>query len=258
MEDQNEKLDREYGEWMNKFIILEDDVDYSVFENQKPFLERLSQVSNSAVTVFDFITKGIIYASYNFEDLFGYDLKKLGEDAHRYLHSQIHPDDFIENRKNAISVMKFYYHLTPETRADYKFVYEYRVKGKSDQYVRVIVQYQSLELDKKGNTWLAIGVMDVSPDQSDFQGVKAQIINFKTGEIGKLEEDDKTIQKLSKREIEILSLVKDGYLSKEISAKLFISMHTVNTHRQRILEKFNANNSMEAVQFAAKLGLLGD
>jgi len=51
-------------------------------------------------------------------------------------------------------------------------------------------------------------------------------------------------------------LVKDGFLSKEISDKLSISTHTVNTHRQRILEKLGVNNSMEAINYAAQLGLI--
>ncbi|WP_235782360.1 response regulator transcription factor [Phocaeicola paurosaccharolyticus] len=45
-------------------------------------------------------------------------------------------------------------------------------------------------------------------------------------------------------------------LSKEISEQLFISVHTVNTHRQRILEKLDVNNSMEAVKYASALGLI--
>jgi DNA-binding CsgD family transcriptional regulator len=51
-------------------------------------------------------------------------------------------------------------------------------------------------------------------------------------------------------------MVKDGYLSKEISDKFDISVHTVNTHRRKVLGKLGANNSMEAVVFASKLGLL--
>jgi DNA-binding NarL/FixJ family response regulator len=53
-----------------------------------------------------------------------------------------------------------------------------------------------------------------------------------------------------------LQLVKDGRLSKEISEELHISVHTVNTHRQRILEKLDVDNSMEAVKYASELGLL--
>ncbi|HEX2901046.1 MAG TPA: helix-turn-helix transcriptional regulator, partial [Bacteroidia bacterium] len=62
--------------------------------------------------------------------------------------------------------------------------------------------------------------------------------------------------KLTSRELEVLSLIQQGHLSKEISDLLSISVHTVNTHRQHILEKLDAGNSMEAVQMAARLGLL--
>ncbi len=45
-------------------------------------------------------------------------------------------------------------------------------------------------------------------------------------------------------------------LSKEIAAELHISVNTVNTHRQRILEKLGVGNSIEAVRYAHMLGLL--
>ncbi|MDR0368534.1 MAG: LuxR C-terminal-related transcriptional regulator, partial [Bacteroidales bacterium] len=70
------------------------------------------------------------------------------------------------------------------------------------------------------------------------------------------ESKDEITNRLTKREIEILKLVKDGFLSKEISDKLSISLHTVNTHRQRVLEKLRVDNSIEAVMLASKLGLI--
>lgn len=253
-----EKLGSEYFEWMNKFEILESDVDYSAFEKHKPFLIQLSQVSNSGVTVFDFFKKDFIYASYNFSSLFGYDLNEAEKGMADYFKSRIHPEDNLKNMKDAIAVMKFYYRMPKEQRPDYKFVYEYRVLGIDDEYVRVIHQFQALEADRNGNTWLAIGIMDISPDQSDLQSVKAQILNYKTGMIGSLYPESKESSVLSKREHEILGLMKDGFRSKEICDKLFISLHTVNTHRQRILKKFNANNSIEAISYASKLGLISN
>lgn len=46
---------------------------------------------------------------------------------------------------------------------------------------------------------------------------------------------------------------KNGYAD---TGRLFISVHTVNTHRQRILEKLGANNSIEAIAYALQLGLV--
>ena len=69
-----------------------------------------------------------------------------------------------------------------------------------------------------------------------------------------LEPNKKTI--LSKREIEVLGLVSKGFASKEIADKLFLSVNTVNNHRQNILEKVKASNTSEAVNYARNLGLL--
>ena len=44
--------------------------------------------------------------------------------------------------------------------------------------------------------------------------------------------------------------------SKEISDKLFVSIHTVNKHRQNIMQKMNADNIIAVIEYARKLGLL--
>lgn len=61
---------------------------------------------------------------------------------------------------------------------------------------------------------------------------------------------------LSEREKEILRLIEQGKLSKEIAPLLTISIHTVNRHRQNILEKLHVQNSFEACQRARSLNLL--
>jgi DNA-binding CsgD family transcriptional regulator len=58
---------------------------------------------------------------------------------------------------------------------------------------------------------------------------------------------------LSVREKEILKMIQDGKRSKEISELLFISINTVNRHRQNILEKLRVGNMTEACVMAAKL-----
>ena len=59
-----------------------------------------------------------------------------------------------------------------------------------------------------------------------------------------------------KHDQEILDLVSEGMISKVIADNLFISVHTVNTHRQKILEKLNVNNSHQAIKLAKNYGLI--
>ena len=58
---------------------------------------------------------------------------------------------------------------------------------------------------------------------------------------------------LSVREKEILKMIQDGKRSKEIAELLYISINTVNRHRQNILEKLRVGNMTEACMMAAKL-----
>jgi len=39
---------------------------------------------------------------------------------------------------------------------------------------------------------------------------------------------------------------------------LYISVHTVNTHRQRIIRKLDVSNTSEAIRYALDLGILAD
>jgi len=60
---------------------------------------------------------------------------------------------------------------------------------------------------------------------------------------------------LTKKEIEIIRLVAQGLTTKDISAKLFLSVHTINTHRRNILKKLNFNNTSELVLYAVRRGI---
>ena len=85
--------------------------------------------------------------------------------------------------------------------------------------------------------------------------IKSHLYNFKTGEQIFIDLSDTLDEALTNRELEVLQLMKKGVLSKEIAETLKVSINTVNSHRQNILQKLKANNSIEAVNFAQRLGL---
>jgi DNA-binding NarL/FixJ family response regulator len=64
------------------------------------------------------------------------------------------------------------------------------------------------------------------------------------------------IQKLTRREKEILKLITEELTTDEIAAKLFISSTTVITHRKSLLRKLNAKNVAGLVKKAFEFGLL--
>lgn len=61
---------------------------------------------------------------------------------------------------------------------------------------------------------------------------------------------------ISQREVEIIKLISEGFINKEIADKLFLSTHTVNTHRKNIMNKLGVNNASGIVLFAVKEKLI--
>ena len=61
---------------------------------------------------------------------------------------------------------------------------------------------------------------------------------------------------VSRREKEVLQLIVDGLTNPQIAEKLFISLHTVDSHRKNLLAKFNVNNTASLIRVAIKNNLV--
>jgi len=62
--------------------------------------------------------------------------------------------------------------------------------------------------------------------------------------------------KISSRELEIVRLIAEGFTNKEIGDRLFISTHTVMTHRKNIMNKLGINNTAGLVIYAVQEKLI--
>ncbi len=60
------------------------------------------------------------------------------------------------------------------------------------------------------------------------------------------------IKVISPREKEVLKLIADGYSSKQIADKLFISNHTATSHRKNLIEKFKVRNTAQLIKRASR------
>ncbi|WAC11781.1 response regulator [Dyadobacter pollutisoli] len=66
----------------------------------------------------------------------------------------------------------------------------------------------------------------------------------------------KTVPFLTRREKEVLLLIAEGLTNPQIADQLFISVTTVNSHRQNLLMKFEVSNTASLIKLAAGLGLI--
>ena len=65
-----------------------------------------------------------------------------------------------------------------------------------------------------------------------------------------------TSLKVSVREIEILDLISYAYTTSEIADILYLSPHTIDTHRKNLLLKLNAKNTAGLVRIGFEQGFL--
>ena len=246
-----------FYQFLMEFKFDEDNLDYSLVQKHITAIQTLTNIGNSGYHIFDICKRQVLFYSSNFGQLLGYEPCDYGDNGQQFFAGKIHPDDALELSLRSVTIFRIFNALSSAEKLGHKLIMEYRMLNAGNNYVRLIEQYQIIELDRTGQMWLMMGVVDVSPNQEEETAVKSQLLNFRTGQFIPLDVVTKPKVELTKREMEILKLVKEGYLSKEISSKLSISLHTVNTHRQRFLEKLGVNNSVEAVMFASKFGLLG-
>jgi DNA-binding NarL/FixJ family response regulator len=61
---------------------------------------------------------------------------------------------------------------------------------------------------------------------------------------------------LSEREMEIITLIAEGHTNTQIAEMLFLSAHTVNTHRKNIMGKLGVKNTAGIVMYAVKTNLV--
>lgn len=237
----------------------EDELDYAVLARHVRALEQLDAMTSGALSIFDLFRREHAYMGRRFATTFGWDLGRYETEGPRYGDARLHPDDRLQLMQAGLHFTAQALARPPVERKDFKLFAEYRVKGRRDDYVRVIEQQSVLELDRRGNIWLALSVLDLAPEPDPEAPFRCRLHNWRTGDLYSFpppQAGDGDL--LTLREREILQLVSKGLVSREIADVLFISVHTVNTHRQRIIRKLDVSNTSEAIRYALDLGIIGD
>lgn len=68
--------------------------------------------------------------------------------------------------------------------------------------------------------------------------------------------NDNPIDRLSRREFQVMLMISHGLTNAEISDKLCLSPKTISTYRLRLLEKLNAHNEIDLVKIAVEQGMV--
>lgn len=182
--------------------------------------------------------------------------KELASSDEDVIYNKMHPEDLADKRMLEYEFFKYVDTMSGVEKLHYQATCRIRIKNAKGDYIIVDNSTQVICPSPKGKIWLILCCYSLSSNQSSNGSISPVIKNNHTGEFKEFSFIDRRRHILTKREKEILMLIKDGKLSKQIADLLEISVHTVNRHRQNILEKLSVGNSIEAIMAAESMRLI--
>lgn len=196
----------------------------------------------------DFVSKEI-------KDIMGYSPEEF---TLPLMQETLHPEDrslFLSLGKR---VLEFFSQLPINKLTKYKVRYDIRYRKKNGEYARLLYQGIMLEHDEKGGI---LRTLNVHTDITYLKQDGHTTLSFigMDGEPSYMDENTgntfiESRQELTRREKQVLMLLIEGKLSKEISSILKISKQTVDTHRKNMLHKNNLSNTGELIGKAIRHG----
>lgn len=210
-----------------------------------PYSSTFFCVTNTQTLSFEYISK-------NYNSCLGLKPEELLEKGMRYFWSRIHPED-LENWLKALNqLMEFTLgNIKIKDRQNANYTWNYRFKNADGIYVNIVQNTTPLAFDSQEKPIIGLAHYTVLDPGIKLEiSASAKLLNDK--------HEYETIyfntysQKLlnggiSNRERDVIRLLIQNYSSKEISAKLNISPHTVDTHRRNILKKLNISSTGELI-----------
>ena len=227
---------------------------------------HLTSVNNllfPATFIIDFSTKKYIAMSSNVQELIGYPVNHFFDEETDFLFKITEKvDQTIFTEKVAPYNQSFLKKIPKEEQGKYIFSHNYRVNASGKKQVMLYQQYTIVLSPQTGLPSYGLGLIsDISHIKKD-TSIIHQIVkvsyegNVSEKEIVFSTEYNPEYNILSKREIEILKLLAEGFKSREIAEKLFISESTVTIHRKSMLDKSNSKNVAQLIAYAGRNNLI--
>jgi DNA-binding CsgD family transcriptional regulator len=203
-------------------------------------------VTNTSMGTFEFVSK-------NFEYALGLDREKMLTEGVPYWLSHIHPEDLPVWIGLMGDLMNYTMaEIRREDRMRVQYQWNFRVRTDSGLFANLVEQQVPLFLDELGKPIIGIGHLSVLGFNDPMPIRSAvRIMNekqqYETLRVRSYGAQKALSDGLSERERDVIRLLALGNTSKEIAEKLFLSPHTVDTHRRRILKKLNCSSTAQAV-----------
>lgn len=180
------------------------------------------------------------------------------------------PEEIEKIQRKELVIKEFFIDYLPAEKVqDYKVLYTYTIKDFKEKRRVMLHQATPISQDEGGHF---VHVFSIHTDITHLTNQSVEEVSFlninggesflnictKNGKFEpELSSDQRNLEtQLSARELEIVQMLAEGLSTEEIAAKLFISSHTVRTHRKNILKKTNSKNTTQLVSRCISAGMI--
>ncbi len=237
--------------WKSEGLNEDIDVSDNLLKNN-PLLHETLFMQGNALAVLDIKTMKYPIILGDVEKVCGWSADYFYEKGVEGFVDKFLPEDFIGLGEISRKINSYIPNLSKEQIKLFRAIYDCRMWRKDGSYTRVCQESIALKTDKNGNIlYFLAHVSDITP----FKREGKQHLYLSGGAKSHFYEIDNTnstcteLPQLTKREKEIAKLISQGFASEQIAEKLFISLFTVNTHRQNMLRKFGLIDTLELMNF---------
>nr|WP_295921732.1 LuxR C-terminal-related transcriptional regulator [uncultured Dyadobacter sp.] len=217
-----------------------------------PLLEETLRLRKASVAVIDLQKMRYLCSIGDLQPIIGWSNEVIMREGVAFFLSKLEPVDYTGLEKMSMVMTDYVTTLSPADVGTFKSFFDFRMVRPNGERVRILQEGIVLQQDTSGNILLLLALIsDISHlKRSNRQHLrlateKEEWIYVFENESGRF----KKLENLSKRELEIAKLVGEKMTSQEIAERLFLSTHTINTHRQNMMKKTGMADMMEINSF---------
>lgn len=224
-----------------------------------PLLNSAADVAKSAIGVIHVKSMRYLYMSPNVETLFGWSHKEYMSRGVEFAFEHILPTDRPAMIWFSELINSFFHKLSEGYRSTYRDYWDYSIGRPDGSSIKVFQQDSVLKYDQDGQIeeFLIVcsRIGDTLPQSCQHLRLSAKGCDS----FYKYSHGDKNVvqlEGLSKRELQVASLIAQSKSLKQIAEELNISFNTVKVHSTNILRKLKSRDSLEMNNLLSIYGYL--
>jgi len=191
-------------------------------------------LDNLPIAIYHLENEKIVYSNAALEKILGPNRHNLLDEGWNYWYSRICPMEMDSIKKRVNNILHRPFFKEP-------YILKYHITNQNGKklFLRHEIMFHFIEQQ----TFAINYFFDIS---------EKEIIEayFQQTKCSKTIHTERNLTSISPREKEVLMLVADGFSSKQIADRLFISNHTAISHRKNLIEKFKVKNTAQLIKKA--------